>query len=481
MGGPRVLIVDDEEGMREVCADTLARLGEVETVTEGDPLKAAKRLQEESFDLLLSDVRMPGMDGVSLLRQAREHDPNLPVLMLTGFPTVDSAVECLKLGAVDYITKPFHPEDLLATVRRLLEERRLKEENTLLTRQVQRDSGGGFEDLIGTSPTMRKVFDLIERVAETDVDVLILGETGTGKELVARALHRRSKRRARRFVPVDCGAIPENLLESELFGYEKGAFTGAAARSIGLLEFADRGSFFMDEVGELPALLQAKLLRALQERRIRRLGGKTEIPVDVRVIAATGRDLAQEVEQGRFRQDLFYRINVVSIPLPPLRERGDDVRLLAEHFLRRHAAEMGKAQVQGFAPEALEVLLSYRWPGNVRELQNAVRRGIAMCRGDRVAVDDLPEHLVMHAGESIAAGVASPALAGAGLGTIPPGAGFFELRAQRMAAFEREYLGALLHSHQGDVAAAAREARIPRGTYYRLLKNHDLKPAEFRD
>ena len=476
MANPRILVVDDEEGMREVCADTLARLGDVDVVTEGDPQKAAKRLEQEAFDLLLSDIRMPGMDGVALLRQAREHDPNLPVLMLTGFPTVDSAVECLKLGAVDYVTKPFIPDELLATVQRLLEERRLKEEITLLTRQVQREYGGGLDDLVGTSAAMKRVFDVIDRVAETDVDVLILGETGTGKELVARALHRRSRRRVHKFVPVDCGAIPENLLESELFGYERGAFTGAAARSIGLLEFADRGTFFMDEVGELPAQLQAKLLRALQERKIRRLGGKTEIPVDVRVIAATGRDLTQEVEQGRFRQDLFYRINVVTIPLPPLRERGEDVRLLVEHFLRRHAPEMGKPQVKGLSPEAQEVLLSYRWPGNVRELQNVVRRGIAMCRGERVGVDDLPDHLVTSAGEE-----GSPAVAAAAAQAGVGGGGFFHQRAQRMAAFEKEYLTALLKSHQGDVAAAAREAKVPRGTYYRLLKNHDVKPAEYRD
>jgi transcriptional regulator with PAS, ATPase and Fis domain len=276
---------------------------------------------------------------------------------------------------------------------------------------------------------------------------------------------------------VDCGAIPENLLESELFGYERGAFTGAAARSIGLLEFADRGTFFMDEVGELPAQLQAKLLRALQERRIRRLGGKAEIPVDVRVIAATGRDLTQEVEQGRFRQDLFYRINVVTIPLPPLRERGEDLQLLVQHFLHRHAAEMGKPQVAGLAPEALEVLLSYRWPGNVRELQNVIRRGIAMCRGERVGVDDLPEHLVVSAGEGGEPSVA----AAAALARPGAGGGFFQMRAQRMAAFEKEYLTALLRAHHGDVAAAAREAKVPRGTYYRLLKNHDVKPSEYRE
>jgi DNA-binding NtrC family response regulator len=465
MRTPRILIVDDEEGMREVIGDTLQRLGSVELRDTGDPLAAVELLAQESFDVLISDIRMPGMTGVELLRKAREHDPHLPVLMLTGFPSVDSAVECLKLGAVDYITKPFLPDELLANVGRFLEERRLREENRLLERRVQRYPRG-FEDIVGNSQAMQKVFDIIDRVADTDVDVLIQGDTGTGKELVARALHSRSRRKGKRFVPVDCGAIPETLMESELFGHERGAFTGANARSIGLLEFADEGTFFMDEVGELPMLLQAKLLRALQERKIRRVGGKAELAVDVRVVAATGRDLDKSVEEERFRQDLLFRINVVTIQLPPLRERGDDVRLLAQHFVASLASDMGKAQVTGFSAEALEVLQLYRWPGNVRELQNVVRRGIAMTRGETIEVDDLPDHLVATSGE-----LPSPR---------SEREGFFDLRARRMAAFEKEYLGSLLNDHDGDVAAAAKTAQIPRGTYYRLLKNHNLKASDFR-
>ncbi|MGE0710607.1 MAG: sigma-54-dependent transcriptional regulator [Planctomycetota bacterium] len=462
----RILIVDDEEGMREVCADTLERLGEgVELVQTGDPRQAAKLLEEQEFDLLLSDIRMPGMDGVTLLAKAREFDPELPVIMLTGFPSVETAVEAMKLGAVDYISKPFLPEELLANVERFLGERRLRDENRLLRRQLE-GGRGRFGALVGDSPAMRRVFDVIERVAATDVDVLILGETGTGKELVARALHERSGRKDKRFVPVDCGAIPENLLESELFGYEKGAFTGAAGRSIGLLEYAHQGSFFLDELGELPPLLQAKLLRALQERSIRRVGGRQEVPVDVRVVAATGRDLEQEVKEGRFREDLFYRVNVVKVELPPLRDRGDDVLLLAESFRERCSAEMNKP-VDGFTAEVREVLREYRWPGNVRELQNVVRRGIAMTRGKQVTLEDLPDHLVVNAG---AVGVAEG-----------EEQGFFDLRARRMAAFEKEYLAKKLQDFDGDVTAAARSARIPRGTYYRLMKNHGLKAADFRD
>jgi DNA-binding NtrC family response regulator len=459
----RVLIVDDEEGIREVCSDALERLGRVEIVTEGDPVAAAKRLEDESFDVMVSDIRMPGMTGVELLRHARERDPELPVLMLTGFPSVETAVECLKLGAVDYLTKPFRPEDLVANVGRFLKERRLQEENALLKRRIQREYR--FEELIGRSDAMQRVFDVIDRVAESDVDVLIHGETGTGKELVARALHRRSRRKGKRFVAVDCGAIPENLLESEFFGYEKGAFTGAHSRSLGLLEYADEGSFFLDELGELPPLMQAKLLRSLQERTIRRVGGKIEIPVDIRVVAATSRDLAKEVEAERFRQDLYFRVNVVTIDLPSLRERGDDVRLLAQHFVERHAPEMGK-NVSGVSPEAMEVLAHYRWPGNVRELQNVIRRGLALSRGEEITVDDLPERLVVNAGD----------------GLVPrEEKGFFELRAEHVAAFEAEFLASTLDAHGGDVAAAARAVKVPRGTYYRLMKNHGLKAADFRE
>ena len=465
----RVLVVDDDDGVRAAWDAALAGLDQVQVVAEADPDRARRRLREERFDLLFTELRPP-LDGLQLLKAAHARDPGLPVVVMTSAPTVGTAVECLRLGAVDYLAKPLAPESLRSVARRLLPGREAT------APAATPDGPVRCGEMLGSSPPMRQVFDLIERVAATDVDVLILGETGTGKELVARALHRQSKRGEHRFVPIDCGAIPDGLLENELFGHERGAFTGAGAASIGLLELADQGTFFMDEVGELPHLLQAKLLRALQERKVRRVGGKNELPIDVRVIAATGRDLSQEVEQGRFRRDLFYRINVVTIHVPPLRERGDDVRLLAEAFLRAYGAEMGKPVV-GFTPEALDVLLCHPWPGNVRQLQNVVRRGIAMCRGERVGVSELPESLLRGAD-------ALAPLPSAGAETRLDGeeesGSFFQIRARRMAAFERQYLSSLLESHRGDVVAAAKEAGVPRGTYYRLLKNHHIKAAAFR-
>ncbi|MBD3647304.1 MAG: sigma-54-dependent Fis family transcriptional regulator, partial [Pseudomonadales bacterium] len=310
---------------------------------------------------------------------------------------------------------------------------------------------------------MRRVRELIDQVAPTDADVLILGETGTGKELIARSLHEQSPRKDKRFVPVDCGAIPEDLMESELFGHERGAFTGADSRSLGLMEFADGGTFFLDEIGELSARLQAKLLRALQERRIRRVGGKEEIDVNVRIIAATARNLEEDIKGDRFRSDLYYRINVARIELPPLRERVGDIPRLARHFVGLYGSELGREQVE-ISPEAMEILSWHAWPGNVRELQNVIRRALTMMSGELINESDLPDEIVTAAGL-----------------TIEGNHGFFDRREERVNAFEKEYLGELLERYQGDVAGAAEEAQIPRGTLYRLLKKHDLNPADYRN
>lgn len=461
----RILVVDDEVGMLEVYADTLHILDGVRVSTENSSVQAAKRLETEHFDLLITDIRMPGLSGVELLRLCRGFDPDLPVLIVTAFPSVETAVEAMKLGAIDYITKPFLPDELLLTVRRLLEERRLRQENRLLRRQVERTFG--FEEIIGNSPAMKKVFHTISQIAPSNADVLIYGETGTGKELVARSIHKHSHRAQQRFVPIDCGAIPENLLESEFFGYERGAFTGAQSRSIGLLEFTDGGSFFMDEVGELPPHLQAKLLRVLQERKVRRIGGKEEIPVDIRVIAATRRDLNAAVREGRFREDLYFRINVIQIELPPLREREDDILLLAAHFLHTH--RQGDKAVLEISPSAQAALLRYPWPGNVRELQNVIRRGIAISQDNILDIDDLPGTIAKYGASQSSTHDFDPHLS------------FFELREKYITQFETMYLADILERFGGDVSAAAKQAQIPRGTFYRLMKKHDLQAKEYRE
>lgn len=461
MAKSRILVVDDEQGMLEVCVDCLSELADVEIIPEIKSARAAERLTTESWDLLITDVRMPEVGGVELLRIAHEEDPDLVVLMITAFPNVETAVECMKLGATDYITKPFLPDDLLSTVRRLLDARQLREENSLLLRHVERSYAS--RSLIGESAAMQTMLGAIQQLAPTNTDVLILGETGTGKELVARSLHQQSDRHNMRFVPVDCGAIPEDLMESEFFGHERGAFTGADSRSLGLMEFADGGTLFLDEIGELPLHLQAKLLRALEERRIRRVGGREEIDVDIRVIAATARDLDEDIRTKHFRADLYYRINVARIDVPPLRDRVSDIPILTRHFVERYAGEMVRGDVEVTA-EVLEVLSSYHWPGNVRQLQNVIRRTLAMTRNQVITAADLPEEIVSMAGSQTGKGRN----------------GFFDHRELRITAFEKEYLGSLLRNHKGDVPAAAAAAQLPRGTLYRLLKKHGLNAANFR-
>ncbi|MFQ5504179.1 MAG: sigma-54-dependent transcriptional regulator [Planctomycetota bacterium] len=457
----RILAVDDEEGILEVVSDTLSRLKDADIVLERDGTRAMELLASRHFDLLITDIRMPGVDGIDLLRHALATVPGILVLMLTAYPSIETAVETLKLGAVDYIIKPFIPDDLLATVTRVLDETRLRQENRVLRRHVERQYF--LDEILGTGPAMQSVFETVQRVAGTDVDVLIVGETGTGKELVARSIHKRSSRSEGRFVPVDCGAIPDNLLESEFFGHEKGAFTGAHSRALGLLDLADGGTFFLDEIAELPAHLQSKLLRVLQERKFRRVGGKEEIPIDVRVISATNRDLPGEVREGRFREDLFYRIHVVCVELPPLRDKAEDIPHLLSHFVDRLCKEMDKPLIT-LTPEASELLCRYSWPGNVRELQNVVKRAVALTQNDRITADDLPDELAIQGAES----------------AVADGNGFFQLRARHVQAFEREHLSHLLAVCEGDVSKAAKKAQIPRGTFYRLLKKHQIAPEDFR-
>ncbi len=467
MKKPRILILEPASAARRQYQQALGPLGTPEFVAAEAPHAALENLRGGAFDLAIVNLDAAAEDGFAFLKDLRSVDAELPLIVTTSRPTIESATAAMRQGAGDFLALPFEGAALLAAAERLLSGRRIEAEYELLRRQVERPYG--FDDMIGGSSAMRKVFQTIEQVAGSDVDVLVVGETGTGKELIARSIHRRSRRSEGPFVPVDCGAIPENLLESEFYGHEKGSFTGAESRRIGLLEFADRGTFFLDELGELPLLLQAKLLRTLQERKIRRVGGREEIDIDVRIVAATARNLDEMIRQGTFRQDLFYRINVVRIDLPPLRERGDDIGLLAEYMAQRYGREMGR-EIKSITPEAYQVLKLYRWPGNVRELQNVIRRAIALAKGTLITLDDLPGEVVEAAGEGQQASEGQPA----------GDRGYFELRDRQLASFEKQYLSELLTRHHGDVRTAACEAKLPRGTLYRLMKKHELDGDSFR-
>ncbi len=381
----RILVVDDEQSMRELLAIVLKREGYDVLLAESGT-DAVRLLEREPIDLLISDIRMPDLSGVEVLRAAKQADQDVIGIMITAFASTESAVEALRLGAYDYVSKPFDVEELKIVVRNALERRQLRQENALLKRTLQ--TNHQFSNLIGRSEPMRAVFRLIETVAPTNSTILITGESGTGKELVARAIHFNSLRRDRPFVAVNCAALPETLLESELFGHVKGAFTDATTNKKGLLEVADKGTVLLDEIADMSPLMQVKLLRVLQERRFRRLGGTEEIATDIRIIAATNRDLGRLVAEGKFREDLYYRINVIPVHLPPLRERPEDIPLLAEHFVAKFSQQMGK-KVTGLSAAALRLLQAYSWPGNVRELENAIERAVALEQGPTITAESL--------------------------------------------------------------------------------------------
>jgi len=386
----RVLVVDDERSMRELLSIVLRRDGYDVLIAE-DGASGLELLKRERVDILITDIRMPQMNGVDLLREAKRIAPDIVSIVMTAFATTETAVEALRLGATDYVTKSKDTAaELRVRVGRELERRRLQQENVLLKRALRTQHQ--FSNIIGTSSPMLAVFQLIETIASTGSTVLITGESGTGKELIARAIHVNSPRRERPFVAVNCGALSETLLDSELFGHMRGAFTGADSNKKGLLEVAEKGTIFLDEIGEMSPVVQVKLLRVLQERKFRRLGGTEEIDADIRILAATNRDLTRMVAEGTFREDLFYRINVIPLRVPPLRERQEDVPLLAEHFVARFAEQMGKP-VTGISGGALTLLKQYGWPGNIRELENAMERAVALERTPMILPDSLPEQL----------------------------------------------------------------------------------------
>ena len=382
----RILIVDDESSMRDVLSIMLHREGyRVDAAVDG--AQAVKHLQDHSYDLVISDVQMPRMDGLQLLQHVRERSPDTVVIMITAFSSTEQAIDAMKQGAYDYIIKPFKNEEIRIVIKNALERKQLRQENIQLKKELEKRYS--FAGLIGKSKPMQEVYSLVEKVAGSRVNIMVTGESGTGKELVAKAIHYQGERKDKPFVPINCGAIPENLLESELFGHEKGSFTGAINQKQGLIECASGGTLFLDEIGELPAMMQVKLLRVLQERELRRVGGTQNIPIDVRLIAATNKDLEHEVAEGRFREDLFYRLNVIPVHIPPLRDRREDIPLLLEHFIDKAEVDREVRVAEG----AMRRLLDYSWPGNVRELENIVERCLVLGGGEELDEQCLPAQI----------------------------------------------------------------------------------------
>jgi two-component system response regulator HydG len=444
-----VLIVDDDAALCRLLAAVLGERGfEVSTATSAADALAVVTTAE--IDVILTDVDMTGMNGLELCERIVTNRPDVPVMVLTAFGNLETAIAAIHAGAYDFIPKPPDLEMLPLALERALNHRRLRDEVKRLRRRA--DDTRGFGELLGTSPCMRQLADTLDRVAESDVSVLITGESGTGKELVARALHRRGRRGGGPFVAINCAAVPEALVESELFGHARGSFTDARAQRVGLFVQADTGTLFLDEIGELPLGLQPKLLRALQERSVRPIGGDAEVPYDVRLIAATNRDLEGAIKDGRFREDLYFRVNVVHVEVPPLRARGNDVLLLAQHFVEHYAAQLGR-EVTGLTPAAAERLLGYDWPGNVRELQNYIERAVVLARYDRLTVDDLPQKL-RRAGRS-SSGIGDPSL------QVP------------LDEVERRHILRVLDAVRGNKLAASRLLGLHRKTLYRKLERYE--------
>lgn len=386
-GTQRILTIDDDAALSE-CVQCLLRIDGYRPVTAGTAEAGLRLVAESDFDLIITDLRLPDSTGLDIIRTVKQTDPDVPIILMTSYSSMESAIEALRLGAVDYIIKPFDNEDFLHAVRRALNERRMQRENRLLKRSLKTLYGG--REIIGQSEAIKRVLDLIRRVAPSDAPVLIQGESGTGKELVARALHDASTRPDGPFVPLNCGAIPADLLESELFGHVKGAYTGATSATEGLIREANGGTLLLDEISEMALNLQVKLLRVIQERQVRPLGANQTYQVDVRFLAASNKDLREEVRKGNFREDLYYRLNVITIQIPPLRDRGKDVELLAQHFIDYYSRKLGK-RVRGMDQELLDFLHSYHWPGNVRELENLIQRAVIMCESEILTRADLAD------------------------------------------------------------------------------------------
>ena len=450
----KILVVDDEQSHRTMLKAILTKEGY--GISEADDGSSALRaVENESFDLILMDIRMSDMDGIGALKEIKKISPSIPVIMMTAYASLKTAVEALKSGAYDYLTKPLDMEELKILVNKALEHYHLQEENVLLRERLA--DRFDFSRILGRSRAMEGLFETLSHVVSSDATILIYGESGTGKELVANAIHQNSPRAQKPFIKVSCAALPETLLESELFGHERGAFTGAVSRKAGRFQLADGGSLFLDEVSEMSPATQVKLLRVLQEKEFEPLGGTRTIQVDIRLIAATNKDLGARVKEGQFREDLFYRLNVIPVHLPPLRERKEDIPLLAEHFFNIHQ-ERNKSSVKGFLPAALDAMIRYEWPGNVRELDNVIERSVLLARGEYIAPEDLP-----------------PAIKGAqerdlSLVSVPPGMTLREV--------EKEVILQTLKNAEGNRTRTAQVLGISRKTLQNKLKEYGLREEE---
>jgi two-component system response regulator HydG len=443
-----LLLVDDERAVREACRDVVEGLG-FNAFTAASAEEAYRLLDSQNIDVVLLDLRLPGANGIDALLELRERRPDLVVVVMTGFATVQSAVQAMKEGAYDYVTKPFTKDELSLLLERVTNHLRLKSENRTLRERIK--SKQGFGNIIGSAPEMEKIYRIIGKAAHSNHPVLILGESGTGKELVARSIHFSGPYRDKPFIPVDCGSLVPTLVESELFGYVKGAFTGASQTKDGLLSIAQGGTIFLDEIGELPIDLQAKLLRAIQEKEIRPVGSTRRIPIDVRILAATNRDLEHAVSQGTFRKDLYFRLNVLSVKIPPLRERRQDIPLLVGHFLDRLSREAGMERM--LTDDAMKALLAYDWPGNVRELENCLERSCAMTTAPLMQLRDLPTYI--H-----------------GMPAEQPGSVRVQRKIMPMAELEKQTIMSALAQLNGDKLLAARLLGIGKTTLYRKLKEY---------
>jgi len=450
---PRILLVDDDAEMVSLARAELAREG-FEVIPAASGAKGLELLREQPVDVVVTDLRMQDVDGMEILRTAADLQPEAKVIMITAFGSIASAISAMRAGAFDYLSKPFEMEELTLTVNKALEDALLRRENTRLRGELERRYQ--FGNLIGGSQAMLAVFDMIKRVAGSDINVLITGESGTGKELVAKAIHYNSPRRRARFVPINCAGIPETLLESELFGHVRGAFTGATASRKGLIEEAHGGTVFLDEIAEMPMLLQAKLLRVLEDKEVRPLGSNRGTVIDFRVVAASNKDLRARVAAGAFREDLFFRLNVAGIHLPLLRERGEDLRLLTQHFIGKHAGTQGRS-IRGISREALALLEAYPWPGNVRELENAVEHAVAFAQGDTILPEDLPSVLHEERGSLIEIGTS---------------------RAMTLRELQERYITRILEETGGDCEEAARILGVhPRTLRRRARRINPVPPS----